>query len=847
VNDAPSALDRASTFPLRHPRRTLAIAGLLALASVLALSRLDFVTDVTELLPTPSAETLSRAAARFDLGDQAYLLLEADAAGREDDLLRFAEALDERLAARPSVAELRWRPPVDPDAVVDRLIVPYGVLYQDPAELEALLTPEGLSAQLEAQASRLAMLGMGQADAWAERDPLDLHRGLLRRVRTLEGSVATAPGRDEVFSPDGRALLVTVVGGEGAETMSGARRLVADVEEARAAVAAQPWARGITLGGMGGPFLGEESERVIRQDVTRSFGASLLLALLLLAFGLRLPLRWVAVLIVPTLWGTLVGAGLFALLRPSLAVLSLGCSAILIGLGIDFTVHVAAAAFDRSAGSRPMEALRAAVTHTRGALALAAFSSGAAFLAFLTSDQQVLQDMGLLTACGLAACLLGALGLLPVLLLRLRRHQEGSPPPLPPRTLGVVAAAGFARAHPRKVLAGALALSALAVGALWFAPPALETDLRRLQAAGSRPLAVQDRVEELFGASGQPLMVLLEGDDPAAVLAACHRLEPTWAALRAEGSIRSRASAAAVLPPLDAQLAALAVVRRHGPDELRGRFLAALEEVGFEPEAFLATADGLAQAGSLAGPLTLDGLEELGLGPLVERLLRRGADGRGHALVLLYPARELWTRARRDALLGRVRGALSEVRGPNGVEASLGGFALLASESGDLIASDFQRIALWTVLAVLLGLGLRFRHPGRVALVLLPAALGTLWTAGLFSLGGWRLNLMNLGVLPMVLAIGIDDGIHVMHQVLRRSGPMLEALRATAIAVLLTSLTTMVTFGSLAFSRNPGIASVGVLSFLGIGSCLLATIVVLPALLTWLERIRADAPASGDP
>ena len=134
----------------------------------------------------------------------------------------------------------------------------------------------------------------------------------------------------------------------------------------------------------------------------------------------------------------------------------------------------------------------------------------------------------------------------------------------------------------------------------------------------------------------------------------------------------------------------------------------------------------------------------------------------------------------------------------------------------------------------------RRRSPaaGLATLALLPAALGTLWTAGAFVLLGAQLNLMNLGVLPMVLALGVDDGIHVVHGHLGAESPRDHAIE---VGVLLTSLTTLVAFGSLALSRNRGIASVGLLTLLGVTGCLLASVVVLPALLE-LRRPVGSAP-----
>jgi uncharacterized protein len=157
------------------------------------------------------------------------------------------------------------------------------------------------------------------------------------------------------------------------------------------------------------------------------------------------------------------------------------------------------------------------------------------------------------------------------------------------------------------------------------------------------------------------------------------------------------------------------------------------------------------------------------------------------------------------------------------------------------VAADFLRISWLTGVAVLLVMALRFRHPRQVGLVLLPALLGALWTASLYTLLDLRLNLMNLGVLPMVLALGIDDGIHILHR--HQRGGEAAAQRPVYVGVMLTSLTTMITFGSLAVSSNQGIASVGILSFVGVGSCLVASVLVLPAALA-LTGSRTPAPIS---
>ncbi len=846
-------LDRATEATLTRPRRGWALAAAGLLLTGLAVTQLELVTETREVVSTPALQTLERASELFGLGERAYVLVEAPAGSeggdREDDLLRFAGVVRAQLEGSPAVLAVEHGLPLPLEQVVDRLVLPFGVLYFEPEALRRRLSPAGLRGTLERQVARLGLMGVGEAEAWAERDPLELHRPLLERVTTLRGALRFAPDSPHTLSEDRRALLITVIGSRGASDLAQAGRLTGDLRAAVAAALADPSARGLAVHLAGGPLLAAESQRIIAEDVTRSFGSSLALALLLLALGLRLRLRAVLLLLLPTLWGVAVGVGLFALLRGELIALALGCSATLIGLGVDFTIHLTAAArTGRAAGASPAEAVRGAVRGARGALVLATFTSLGAFLAFLTARQRFLADMGLLTACGLVACLVGALLLLPPLLARVLRVARDAE--RPPRSLGALAVARWCRARPRRVLAMSALLSAAAAAALVANPPQFETDLRNLQARDSLPLAAQERIAATFGGGREPLVLLVHGEDEAAALAAAQRLDPHLLGLARDGQLAARSSLAALLPSLAGQRRALDVLEEIDPARVRADLAAALQEVGFDPAAYADYVGRVAEGAALAAPLDLDALRAQGLGALVDRFLARDAEG-AHALVLLYPSGDAWDPAARARAIERVREAIEAAQ----VEADLSGVPLVSAESAQQVADDFARVSLVTVAAVLLVLLLRLRRPGRVALALAPATLGTLWTAALLSAAGWKLSLMNLGVLPMVLAIGVDDGIHMVHRHLRmaRQGegdP--HAFGATVTGILLTSLTTLVAFGGLAFSRNLGIASVGVLAAVGIAGCLVASLAVVPAALGLLdlrtvskvEVTRVDPPGA---
>jgi predicted RND superfamily exporter protein len=136
------------------------------------------------------------------------------------------------------------------------------------------------------------------------------------------------------------------------------------------------------------------------------------------------------------------------------------------------------------------------------------------------------------------------------------------------------------------------------------------------------------------------------------------------------------------------------------------------------------------------------------------------------------------------------------------------------------------------LVALVVLLSFRFRLLSGL-LSLAPVSLGCLWT-----LGGWgwidgRLDLFSLSVLPILLGIGVDDGLHAVHGAHLETAPrrqLLASVRRISRAVTLTTMTTAVGFGSLVLSSVPGLRRGGLLVALGVVFCLVATLFVLPAL-----------------
>ena len=150
-------------------------------------------------------------------------------------------------------------------------------------------------------------------------------------------------------------------------------------------------------------------------------------------------------------------------------------------------------------------------------------------------------------------------------------------------------------------------------------------------------------------------------------------------------------------------------------------------------------------------------------------------------------------------------------------------------------------------MAVAIAAILDFRNLCDAAFAMIPPITGGLLMLGVLGLTGIDLNPANLIVLPLVLGIGVDDGVHVVHDYRMQRRGEYRTSSSTINAIVLTSLTSMIGFGSMMFAAHRGLFSVGLVLVIGIGSCLFVSLVTLPAMLTLADRMKSrtsDADSS---
>jgi predicted RND superfamily exporter protein len=199
----------------------------------------------------------------------------------------------------------------------------------------------------------------------------------------------------------------------------------------------------------------------------------------------------------------------------------------------------------------------------------------------------------------------------------------------------------------------------------------------------------------------------------------------------------------------------------------------------------------------------------------------------GKLLLQVYPRDDVWQRDKQEKFVTDLRK----------VDPNVTGTPVQLYEYETLLKDSYVQAAWYSLAAIALMVFFHFRSLGAVILSLLPVGIGTLWLTGLMGWFDIPINLANIMTLPLVIGIGVTNGVHILNRFAEERTPGILA-RSTGKAVLVSGLTAIAGFGSLILAKHHGIYSLGCVMATGIATCMIAGLTFLPALLNLLGRWR---------
>ena len=685
------------------------------------------------------------------------------------------------------------------------------------------------------------------------------------------------------------------------EAIAQLRRLVADLQKRF------PQTR---LGVTGMPVLEFDEMASSQWDMTLASILSVVLVLLLLLLGYG-NLRFAILAGITLLVGMAWTFGFITLAIGHLNLLSVSFAAILVGLGIDFSIHFLARFAElRGDGLAPVAAFTATASQSGRGVTTGAVTTAAAFFSAGLTEFTGVAELGVIAGGGILICLAAAFLILPPLALEVEERW-----PLPPTRAAIGLAPLLERlaGRPWWVIAGMVALAIVilpgaaavrydhnllnlqpkrlasvewehvlltrADRSVWFAVSMADSADQLKSLKGRFELLPSvERTEEIVSlmpastpASRQLIATLRErlGRLPATVplLPAVAPSELHQELGRLLGGMASPANMASMSGPDAASARAPSGFREHGvtADET-GRFAPGSSRMGplgstagIDPDLArqlteIQTALGTVEPAELSRRLSvwrqslaesvlarLRGLARFAdpvpptVADLDDALVSRFIGRREKPLLRVYAKGDIWERESLERF----------VRDVERVDPRITGHPIQTYYASAQMQRSYLHAGVYASLTVAMLLMFDFSSIRATAVAMVPLVFGFALLTGVM---GWLripFNAANTIILPVLLGIGVDNGVHVVHDWRSQAVGSYRLRSSMAVAMLLCSATTMAGFCSMIFARHQGLRTLGQVLTLGIACCLATSLGFLPAALTVVDRWRASRLRGG--
>jgi hopanoid biosynthesis associated RND transporter like protein HpnN len=684
-----------------------------------------------------------------------------------------------------------------------------------------------------------------------------------------------SPGINALFSPDpdaeqqtyitfanGSIYVVTVQAPTDELNADAVERLRTLVDETKIEVP------GLNVGITGEPVLEHDEMAQSQHDTAVASVVSLLICALIFIYGYQETGRPVKATLC-----LIVGLGYTLAFATAtvghLNILTITFVPILIGLAIDYGVHFISRYEEELRRGRSEElALKKAMVYTGQGIFTGAFTTAGAFLAMSLTNFRGIQEMGVICGGGLLVCLLPMLTMLPALLLKGRQnvmdHEQGDVPLRRARienlwlerpvlvTWVTVALCAAAATQIHKVYFDydLLHMQSAGLPAVEFERKLIDADKSVLFGAViatnlQDAVALEDRLKKLPAVANVESMTRFLTEDQTrklelvkevkAILAPVHFAEPDRQPVDMPGLSRTLYSLFGFLHAAEDEvqtnspaLARQFLSMREAVHELRKEMY---EDADLHLETNAVKLASFQQAlfddirDTFQSLQTQDDSGPLRVQDLPQALRDRFIGITGKYLLMVYPKKDLWQRPNQKEFIEQV-----ETVDPN-----VTGTPVQLYHYTDLLKRSYEQAARYSLIAIVLLVFWHFRSPLSVALTLVPVGVGFLWLGGLMGYFEAPLNPANIMTLPLVIGIGVTNGIHILNRYAEEQTPGILA-RSTGKAVLVSGLTAIAGFGSLILAKHQGIKSLGYVMSTGLATCMVAGLTFLPALLSLLAR-----------
>jgi uncharacterized protein len=787
---------------------TVALFALLALAA----SRIKVEEDIARMLPdSEQTEQINRIFRHSRFYDRIVVKIKGTTTSTPDDLITVADSLESALNTgyATHISEMKVR--VDDETTLDIYNTVHSLLplYLDKADynsIDSLITPEAVKASMESNYQVLTSAsGIAMKKLIAD-DPVGISKLALRKLQSLQADDNFELYNGYIFSKDHQSLFLFVTPSHGASETKLNGELLDGMDAVIEKLTANN--KGIDVIYYGGIPVAVGNARQLKQDTILTLSITIVCILLFIGLFFRRK-RVPVIMMLPVVFGGLFAIAVIALTKGSISSIALGAGSIVLGIGINYSLHF-------FSHYRHSASIPETIADLVSPMTVGSITTVGSFFSLTLLQSQILNDFGLFAGWSLIGATIFTLIFLPHFTPQQKEESTNHESWLEKAVsfnmpykgaffLGILLLTVFFFYHARKV--------------------GFDSDMNRFNFMTERMKKAQHEIDFLQSDSSKTVFIATMGNSDEEMFESNEALLQKLNEAQQKGWVDKYSSISRFMPSTKLQQEKLKLWNNYWTPEKKATLLALVntegKKAGFSANAFRNFETLLYTDYQ---PATQEDFTALENSFGKEYLIH--ADGM-HTVVNAVTVDKAH-RQELYALLGNNKSTVILDK------------QIITNKFVDVIYKDFNSILLYTSMLVLIALLITY---GRIELTLitfLPMLITWIWILGIMGLVGLQFNIINIIISTFIFGLGDDFSIFITDGLTRKYKEGKEVIASHRVSIFLAAITITFGLGALIFAKHPALRSIAVISIIGIFCVLFIGQTVQPFLYNFFIQSRKE-------
>ncbi len=818
------------------PRLLLIIVSIISVLCIIMLFNIKIETDVSSLLPEHSevAQVFQKSLEDFGAFDFMLIVVESDKERDEKFIVSASEKFSKYIQNKNLIQSITYRLDPELQSIIKNESAKWIVSILTPEDfinIKEILTPAEIAKRIKQFKARLVAVQSQKAKDLLLQDPFDLSLVIRKRLMQSYGPTKLNLTKGYFISNDSKMQLIVIKPAVSSADIAFAQNLVDFLKESKEQFFKEnpEIAKHIKISFAGSHIEALNDTLLVRRDFKSTMISSFFVVMLLFVVIYK---RWDSTIFVgiPLIIGILLTSGIIYIFIGRLTVMTVAFGAILIGLGIDFAIHIYGRFTEEMLKEHDsVKAVKIALTETGGGIIAGALTTAFAFYGMFFTSFKGFKELGFITGSGILACMISIFITLPSILIIRTAREKGKIQEKHYRPFYLDKLSDFIEKYP-KFIVYSIVLITIFLG--YFAVRIkFEEDLRKLKQPSEFYVELKKRLSKSFEMPSNQIISITSGKTFQEALEKNDALYCNIMRNKGEYPILTVDSLRAFLPSIKSQKAAREFILSIDENELKNEIFKNAGELKLSENAFAPFLKRLTEMKEYAKNgeyIEVDKINSELFKESIEKYVAKTDEGFKIASHI-YPQAGYWRNSVPKEFLNTISKDAGDVK--------FTGVAIVSEALRDLIKEDFE-IVVAIVLSIVFSLILiHFKNIKLSVISIFPVIIGSIWLLGAMVLLNIKLNAVNIVVIPMIIGIGVDNGIHLIHRYYENKiCSIRNAIEHTGRSMIMCSLTTICGFGSLSSANFKGIREMGQMSILGVGFCLITAMTLVPAILKIMQR-----------